>query len=84
MDCGLPTLALGPYRGQRVEKEMNIILTVGWDGCRGVYMAVVTDGSVQDGDENVSVLDVELCKTREDAEEWGRKTMLEKPWETRQ
>ena len=63
---------------------MSVVLTVGWDGSRGVYMAVITDGSVQDGDENVSVLDVELCATKDEAEEWGRKTMLEKPWDTRQ
>ncbi len=63
---------------------MSIILTIGWSDPHDTYMAVITDGEVQKGDENVTVLDVKLCDTVKEAKEWGREVLIEKPWETRQ
>jgi hypothetical protein len=59
-------------------------LTVGPDPKGRGLMAIISLGSPQHGDKNVTVCDVELVKNMQEAKKWFRKAMIEKPWETRQ
>jgi hypothetical protein len=48
------------------------------------YVAVISMGSPQLGDENVVILDVEIVKNMKEAKAWYKRMIVEKPWETRQ
>ena len=47
------------------------------------YIAVLSDGSPQFGDET-TVLSVEIVKNMKEAKTWMRRMLTERPWETRQ
>lgn len=64
--------------------ENKFYLTTGPDPKGRGLMAIVTLGQPQRGDKNVQVLDVELVKDQQEAEEWFARVLKERPWETRQ
>lgn len=48
------------------------------------YVAVISDGHVQRGDEKCTVLTVEVVPNMKAAKAWFRRMKVERPWETRQ
>jgi hypothetical protein len=51
---------------------------------KGSYIAVISRGQPQEGDENVDVLDVEFVGSMEEATDWFKQMLVERPWEARQ
>jgi len=47
------------------------------------YLAVISQGSPQHGDEECTVLDVCVVKSMKHAKAWYRRALIERPWETR-
>lgn len=47
------------------------------------YVAVITDGCYQAGDDPVICLDVEIVKNMKEAKAWFRRMKIERPWEPR-
>lgn len=48
------------------------------------YIAVITQGNYQAGDDPVIVLTLEIVQNMKDAKAWFRRMQVERPWETRQ
>ncbi len=48
------------------------------------YVAVISIGSPQAGDEKVTVLSVDVVPNMKAAKRWYREQMTSKPWESRQ
>jgi hypothetical protein len=48
------------------------------------YVAVITRGQMQEGDNDVIVLDVEVVSGMKEAKKWFEQMMVERPWEQRQ
>lgn len=48
------------------------------------YIAVITLGNYQAGDDPITVLSVEVVKNMKTAKQWFRRMKIERPWETRQ
>lgn len=59
-------------------------LTVGPDPKGRGLLAIISEGSPQRGDKNVTVCTLELVKNMKQAKKWFRQMMAERPWETRQ
>jgi hypothetical protein len=51
---------------------------------KGKYLAVISLGSPQRGDRNITVCDVEIVPTPKAAKKWFSAKMNERPWEPRQ
>lgn len=47
------------------------------------YIAVISQGSPQRGDEHCTVLTVEVVKNMKAAKAWYRRMKIERPWEPR-
>jgi hypothetical protein len=47
------------------------------------YIAVISQGSPQRGDENILVLDVTIVQSHEEASAWFDRQCHERPWEQR-
>lgn len=78
-DVPRPVISAGFER-----QVVTLCLTYDWSEDHDAYLAVISDGSPQRGDENVEVLDVELCSSVAGAKEWFERAKIMKPWETRQ
>jgi hypothetical protein len=50
----------------------------------GKYLAVLSFGQPQTGDENITVLSIELVRNYKEAKQWAKRMEVERPWETRQ
>ena len=61
---------------------MSIVLTVGRDK-KGGLLAIISDGSPQLGDEEVTILSVKVVKNKKAAREWFKRMTVERPWEER-
>lgn len=61
----------------------KFVLNIGRD-TKGRLLAVITDGSQKDGDEEIIVLSVEIVKDSTEAQVWFQKQMEEMPWMQRQ
>lgn len=48
------------------------------------YIAVVTQGNYQAGDDPVIVLTLKIVENMKEAKAWFRRMKMERPWETRQ
>lgn len=63
----------------------RMYLTVGRESRgRRRLLAVISDGSPQYGDNDITVLNVEIVQSQKEAEEWFERMKSERPWETRQ
>ncbi len=49
----------------------------------GKFVAVISRGQPQVGDDSAYVLDVEVCSSVEEAQTWGLRILAEQPWEPR-
>jgi hypothetical protein len=47
------------------------------------YIAVISQGQPQLGDNTCTVLDVELVKNMKEANAWFKRMKIDRPWETR-
>lgn len=50
----------------------------------GRLIAVISLGSPQKGDKDIVVCSVNTVSTQEEAVDWYRRMLVERPWETRQ
>lgn len=48
------------------------------------YIAIISLGQPQFGDEQCTVCDVEIVDNMRSARQWYKRMMVEKPWEPRQ
>lgn len=48
------------------------------------FIAVISQGSPQRGDDQVTVLSVEIVKNKKAADIWFKRQLAERPWEARQ
>ena len=44
------------------------------------YVAVISEGSPQMGDKNITVLTVEVVKNMKEAKAWFKRMQIEQPW----
>lgn len=63
--------------------EDIIYLTVGDDPKGRGLLAIMSRGSPQRGDKNVTVLTLEVVKNMKEAKAWFRRMKIEQPWEIR-
>lgn len=61
----------------------EMYLTIDRDKEAGGYIAVITRGHPQRGDEECTVLSVERVKDRKEAEAWYMRMKIEQPWNER-
>lgn len=64
--------------------EDTMYLTIARDPNSSGWIAAITMGQPQLGDNNVTLLTIEVLKSRTEAREWFERMKIEKPWETRQ
>jgi hypothetical protein len=65
--------------------EGRIYLTLSPEKRRdGGYLAVLSEGQPQFGNEEITILSAEVVKNKKAAKIWGRKMLAERPWETKQ
>jgi hypothetical protein len=63
--------------------EDRFYLTVGDDPHGRGLLAIISFGSPQYGDENVTVLTLEVVKNMKAAKRWYKRMLIEQPWEAR-
>lgn len=64
--------------------DHTLYLTTKWFQERGEFVAVLSFGQPQLGDENPVIVDVNAFKTKRECRAWFRRMKKERPWETRQ
>jgi hypothetical protein len=64
--------------------ENQFYLSMGPDPKGRGVLAVISLGSPQRGDKDVTVCTLEIVKNRKEAKQWFRRMMIERPWEARQ
>lgn len=68
----------------------HLYLTVGrekeWNQTHTLYgfIAVISEGQPQLGDEHCTILDVEIVQSMKEAKAWFKRMKIERPWEPRQ
>ena len=62
----------------------RMYLTVDRDRENGGLIAVISLGSPQVGDKEITILTVERVKNMKGAKAWYRRMKVEQPWATRQ
>lgn len=68
------------FRMERVMAENIMYLTVDKDNEKGGCIAVISMGSTQLGDKNITVLTVERVKNIKEAKIWYKRMKVEQPW----
>lgn len=63
--------------------ESKIYLTTAPNPKGPGLLAVISRGQPQLGDLDVTVLDMEVCGTEDEARNWYQRMLIEKPWEQR-
>lgn len=64
--------------------EDHVYLTVGKDPKGRGLLAIITQGHIQYGDANCTVLTLGVVPNMKAAKKWYKRMKSEKPWETRQ
>lgn len=59
-------------------------LSVGPDSKGRGLLAVISQGSLQKGDQDVLICDVKIVADMDEARAWYHQMMIERPWEQRQ
>jgi hypothetical protein len=68
---------------QAWKPKHGLYLTTGPDKEGRGLLALISDGSPQWGDEEITVLDVEIFQSIEEAREWFAEMQILQPWNRR-